>query len=270
MPAVQRARRRQRPGRPRHPRRARRRRVGGQRPEDLDVAGPASPVRHPHRPHRPRRPEAPGHLLLHLPDGPAGHRDPADHRDDRRPHLQRGVPHRRAHPGREPGRRGQRRLAPGQGHPRQRAGVAVVGRRAVGHGPDRGDLLDLVRADGRRATTRSCASGWPPLHTEADAAATCIRLRTVSAALKGAAARPRGVDPQDPGRRARPATSWRWPRTWRAPTACSPTRPPATDRLWTSATCSPRPSPSAAAPARCSATSSPSVCSGCPADPASN
>ena len=28
-----------------------------------------SQVRHPHRPHRPRRAEAPGHLVLHLPDG---------------------------------------------------------------------------------------------------------------------------------------------------------------------------------------------------------
>ena len=35
-------------------------------------------VRHPHRPHRSRRAQAPGHLVLHLPDGPAGHRDPPD------------------------------------------------------------------------------------------------------------------------------------------------------------------------------------------------
>ena len=93
---------------PRHAGRARRRRVGGQRPEDLDVAGPVLAVRHPHRPHRSRRRQAQGDLVLHLPDGRAGHRDPPDHRDDRRAHVQRGVLHRCPHTGREPGRRGQR------------------------------------------------------------------------------------------------------------------------------------------------------------------
>jgi hypothetical protein len=77
---------------------ARRRRVGDQRPEDLDVAGPPRPfgiliAR--------TDPDAP----KHTPASPTScarwtprHRDPADHRDDRRPHVQRGVPHRRALP----------------------------------------------------------------------------------------------------------------------------------------------------------------------------
>ena len=85
VPAVQRAGRRVRPGQPRHPRRARRRRVGGQRPEDLDLAGPVLPVRHPHRPHRPRRGEARrASRTSSVPMDAPGHRDPADHRDDRR------------------------------------------------------------------------------------------------------------------------------------------------------------------------------------------
>ena len=57
--------------------RARRRRVRRQRPEGLDVGRAVLEVRHPHRPHRSRRAEAPGHLVLHLPDGHARHRDPA-------------------------------------------------------------------------------------------------------------------------------------------------------------------------------------------------
>ena len=48
--------------------------------------------------------EAQGHLVLHLSDEVRGHRDPSDHRDDRRAHVQRGLLHRRAHPCGEPGR----------------------------------------------------------------------------------------------------------------------------------------------------------------------
>ena len=100
VPAVQRARRGQRSREPQHPRRARRRRVRGERAEDLDIVRAHCRVRHPHRSHEPRRTQAQGRLVLHLPDGPAGHRGAPDRRDDRRPHVQRGVLHRRSHPGR--------------------------------------------------------------------------------------------------------------------------------------------------------------------------
>ncbi len=48
-------------------------------------------------------------------------------------HLQRGVLHRCADPARERRGRRERRLAPRQGHPRQRAGLAQQRWRALGH-----------------------------------------------------------------------------------------------------------------------------------------
>ena len=71
VPAVQRTRRRLRPGVAGDPGRTRRRRVRHQRLQDLDERRASVEVRHPHRPHRPGRAQAPGHLVLHLPDGPA-------------------------------------------------------------------------------------------------------------------------------------------------------------------------------------------------------
>src|SRR6266550_2371999 len=56
--------------------------------------------------HAQRRQQAPRHLVLHHPDGSAGHRRAPDSRDDGRGAVQRGVLHRRADPGREPDRRG--------------------------------------------------------------------------------------------------------------------------------------------------------------------
>ena len=97
VPAVQRARRGQRSGEPGHARRARRRRLRRQRTEDLDDVRAHVALRDPHRAHRCGRTQAPGHLVLHLSHGPAGHRDPAHRRDDRRPSVQRGVLRRRAH-----------------------------------------------------------------------------------------------------------------------------------------------------------------------------
>ena len=143
VPVVQRARQRQRPGQPRHPCSSRRRRVRGQRSEDLDEWRSARGVRDPSRPNRSRRAEAQGHLVLHLPDEGSGDRDPSDHGDDRWPHLQRGVLHRCSHPGRQPRRRAQRRLAARQGHARQRTHFAVDRRSPVGQ-----------RADGARADRR--------------------------------------------------------------------------------------------------------------------
>ena len=185
MPALQRAGRRQRPRQPRH---AGRSATATSTSSTARRSGRRSAhvrrVRHPHRPHQPRRAEAQGRLVLHLPDGRARHRDPTDHRDDRRPHLQRGVLHRRAHPGREPGRRRERGLDAGQGDARQRAGVAVERRRAVGHGPDRRRPARPRSAARAASPTRCCASASAQLHIEAEIL-RLIRLRTVTAAIKG-------------------------------------------------------------------------------------
>ena len=110
VPALQRARRRLRPRRAHHPRRARRRRVDRQRPEGLELLRPRRRLGHPARPHRLGRPQAPRDHLL-----PGRHDDPrrrgaAAAPDHRRRPLQRDVPHRRPHPGRQPARRAQRRV----------------------------------------------------------------------------------------------------------------------------------------------------------------
>ncbi len=85
-----------------------------------------------------------------------------DHRDDRRAQLQRGVLHRRAHPGREPGRR--RRTTAGA-WPRSRSATSGCRCRAAARcgapGPTALDLLDVVRAAGRRDRPDRCASAWP-------------------------------------------------------------------------------------------------------------
>ena len=248
-----------------HAGRARRRRVGRQRPEDLDVAGPVLQVRHPDRPHRPRRAEARGHLVLHLPDGRARHRGPPDHRDDRLAHLQRGVPHRRAHPGREPRRRGR---TGGGAWPRSRS--ATSGCRC----PPAARCGAWARTPATCSTSCAQAGGvadpvlrqrLAALHIEAELL-RLIRLRTVTARIKGEPPGRGGVDPQGAGRRARaadhgpgqgPRRRRRDARRPRAPRAPAPT-------CGTTGSCSPPRSPSAAAPARCSATSSPSGSWACP------
>ena len=78
-----------------------------------------------------------------------GHRDPADHRDDRRPHVQRGVPHRRpaARPTTLVGEvnRGWALAKVTLGNER----VSLSSGGALwGMGPTGADLLDLVRAAG--------------------------------------------------------------------------------------------------------------------------
>ncbi len=90
-----------------------------------------------------------------------GDRDPPDHRDDRRTHVQRGVLHRRANARGEPRRRAQRRLATRQGDARQRAHLAVERRRALGQRPDRTRPRSTRRRPPGRRPTRRCASGWP-------------------------------------------------------------------------------------------------------------
>ena len=103
-------------------------RLGAQRAEGVDVD------RHARRhgdlpgPHRPRRAQARGHHLLHRRHAQRGDRGPAAARDHRRGHVQRGVLRRVLRARRLRGRRGERRMAPGPHHPRQRAGVDGVGR----------------------------------------------------------------------------------------------------------------------------------------------
>ena len=140
VPMLLRARSRLRPRRAAHPRGARRGPLRRQWPEDLVLVRARGRVRGAAGPHRSRRAEAPGHLVAHPPDGPAGDRG-ATHRDPARLlGVLRGVPRRGARARRQPGRRRARRLA---GHERH----AVL---RAGHG--------LRQRDGRRASARRGAA----------------------------------------------------------------------------------------------------------------
>ncbi len=206
VPAVQRTRLGLRPRGARHASRARRRRVRDQRVEDLverrapfDSSASSSPAPTPTLPkHKgisyfivPM--DLPGITLSPIVDMTTAHSFNQTFFDDVRlpaEYLRR--------------RRG-RGLEARQGHARERTGVAVVGRIDVGQpGPSASHLLDLVRANGRRdrpdrpATARSRSTSSP----RCCGSAGCARS---SARLQGQDARRRGVDPEDHGRRARPA-----------------------------------------------------------------
>jgi hypothetical protein len=155
VPALQRTRRGERPRRRSARGRCETATSGSSTARRSGLGSAGEPVRHPDRAHRPRRGEAPGHLVLHLPDGHARHRGPSDTRDDRRRDLQRGVLHRRAHPRRRPGRRGEPGLGPGQGDARQRARLAVEAAARCG-----------AWVPTRRTCWRSCASaGAAPIRS---------------------------------------------------------------------------------------------------------
>ena len=111
---------------------------------------------------------------------------------------------RRAHPGREPRRRGERGLALAKvtlGNER----VSLSGGGALwGMGPTAADLFDLVTQPAAASPTRRCASaGGAALHRVRDPAPHPAAHR--DRGDQGRAARPRGVGAQGARRRARPA-----------------------------------------------------------------
>ena len=89
-----------------------------------------------------------------------------------------------AHPGREPRRRRERGMDAGQGDARQRAGVAVERRRAVGDGPDGGGPARPRAQGGRRRRSDRRASGSRSC-TSRRRCSTSSGLRTVSARIRG-------------------------------------------------------------------------------------
>ena len=179
--------------------------------------------------------------------------------------LQRGVLHRRARPGREPHRRREPRLGHGEDDARQRAGVALDGRRvAVGLRPERARPR-AADEDGRRASpTATLRQRLMDAYIEGEIL-RYHRMRMISAAvnkkpgpdasLRKALADPHGKrvfwlgqGPHGRGRHARRHAARSDPSGTRG---CA-------------ASCSAPRSPSAAARARCCATSSPSACSASP------
>ena len=272
MPALLRARRRLRPGLADHPGRARRRPLRRQRAEGVDELRPHRQVGDPARPHRPDGHQAHGDQLLRLPHGCAGDRDPAAHRHDGRARLQRGLLHRRAHPGRPPRRARARRVGAGQGHARQRAGLARRARARCG-------------GWARRPTTWWLWSGPPaarrdPIHAGRLVVGLDRGPDPAGAAPADGLGRPgragagrRGLGPQGHRRRPRPARHGSRPGPGRAARHAGRHGPgrrlgPGRGRGRATppgpgASCSPRPSPSAAAPPRSSATSWPKRCSVC-------
>ena len=154
VPGLLRARRRLRPGVAEDQGRARRRRLGDQRPEDVDDARPArrldlraraAPI--------PSAEEAAGHLVHPVPDGRRGRDAAADPADRRRLRGQRGLLRGRARPGREPRRRGERRLDACEVPARQRARRGRAGGRHQARA--RHGQADRRRRPGRSRTRSS-------------------------------------------------------------------------------------------------------------------
>ena len=97
--------------------------------------------------------------------------------------VQRGVLHRRAHSGGEPGRAEARRVGAGEGHARQRTRVAVRRRCAVGTWADRRPTSSSY-AQTLGVTDATLRQRLASVYTESEIL-RLIRLRTVSAAIKG-------------------------------------------------------------------------------------
>ena len=160
---LQRAGRRHRPRLAAHQGGARRRQLRHHRPEDVDQPGQRRRLLLAGRPHRRRGQPPSRHLAVHRPDGQPRHRAHAAPPAVVARHLL-GVLGRRAHPGREPGRRRERGLEAHRQPAQPRAGHAVQPR----HG--RGDAAPDDRLGPRRprcptgagSSTRSgCRSTWP-------------------------------------------------------------------------------------------------------------
>ena len=169
-----------------HPGRARRRPLGRQRAEGVDQLRPHRQVGDPAGPYRPHGHQAHGDQLLRLPHGRAGDRHPPAHRHDGGARLQRGVPDGRADPGRPSRRARARWMGAGQGHPGQRACLAVGRGGAVGDGPDGGgSRVDWCARPAVRPT-HPHGTGLVDVWVEAQILRV-LRLRMVSAVLAGRA-----------------------------------------------------------------------------------
>ncbi len=220
-------------------------------------------------------PDAPKHQGISYficPMDAARHRDPADHRDDRRPHVQRGVP--------RPTCGCRRRTSSGEVDDGWALAKVTLGNERVslsaggalwGMGPTAEDLLDVVRDAGGATDPITCGSASPRSTS-----------RPRSCGSSGCARSPRPSRARQPG----PEASVRkiladehgqqimgLAKDLAGAGRDAQRRRPAggTGRsAGTTASCSRRRSPSAAAPARCSATSSRSGCSACPTTSTSN
>ena len=107
------------------------------------------------------RRQARGHHRVHHRHGDAGHRVPPDPRHRRRRDVQRGLVHRRAHPGRLPARRRRAGLAGRDGHARPRARRHRRPRDHDGGRPAVDDLGRARRSTRTRSTTPRSASASP-------------------------------------------------------------------------------------------------------------
>ena len=264
VPALLRARRRLRPRRAHDPRRARRRRVGRQRPEGVDLGRALLRLGHPARPHRLGRAEAPRHHVLPRRHAHAGHRGAAAAPDHRRRALQRGVPHRRAHPGT---RTWSARWTA--------AGASRTRRSRNERHDDRRRRLRHRRSSDCSRSRGTCGATDDPIVRQ-DLARCYTRfeiLKWLGSAGPGRGEGRAAAGPEASVMKLRLAAR-------RAPTATSPSRSRAPTGMLDRrrrhrrrhvAAAVPQPvvaSASAAGPSRSSATSSASACSACPAKPA--
>ena len=189
----------------------------------------------------PDAPEARGHLVLHLPDGHARHRDPPDHRDDRArtPSTRCSSTTCASRP-----RTSSARSTAAGGSPRSPSATSGCrcppAARCGGWAPPRRPARRRARGRRHRAT-RCCASASPRCtsSTSCCGSSGCAPSPRASRASRRAPRRRSArSSPTSTARR-----SWAWPRTWPAPAGCSPATAPARcpAACGTTASCSPGP-----------------------------